>query len=186
MVSIMSLWLPIVVAAVLVFVASSIIHTVLTYHDGDFDPVPNQDEVMDALRGFSIPPGDYVLPRPASRAERGSDEFKEKMNRGPIAFLNVFPSGPPKMGASLVQWAVYCIIVGIFAAYITSRAAGPGAEYLTVFRFAGATAFFCYSVALWQNSIWLKRKWSATFKSTFDGFIYALLTAGAFGWLWPG
>ena len=36
MVSVMSLWLPIVLSAVLVFVVSSIIHTVLRYHRGDW------------------------------------------------------------------------------------------------------------------------------------------------------
>jgi hypothetical protein len=46
-------------------------------------------------------------------------------------------------------------------------------------------AFLSYAVALWQMSIWYKRAWSTTIKSTFDGLIYALLTAGTFGWLWP-
>ena len=58
-------------------------------------------------------------------------------------------------------------------------------NYLSVFRFAGTTAFLCYAVALWQNSIWDKRAWSTTAKSTFDGLVYALVTAGVFGWLWP-
>ena len=53
------------------------------------------------------------------------------------------------------------------------------------FRFVGCTAFIGYAVALWQNSIWFKRKWSTTAKNTFDGLVYALLTAGTFGWLWP-
>ena len=74
----------------------------------------------------------------------------------------------------------------VLAAYIAGRALGPGAEYLHVFRFTGATAFMCYTVAGWQASIWYRRPWATTLKNTFDGFIYACLTAGAFGWLWPG
>ena len=89
------------------------------------------------------------------------------------------------MGSSLAQWFVYCLIVGVFAAYITGRALEPGAHYLSVFRFAGATAFVGYSLALMQNSIWYKKNWSTTLKSMFDGLIYALFTAGVFGWLWP-
>ena len=89
------------------------------------------------------------------------------------------------MGSSLIQWLVYCVLVGMFAAYLTGRAVGPGADYLAVFRFAGTAAFSAYALALLQNSIWYKRKWSATLKSVFDGFIYASLTAGVFGWLWP-
>jgi quinol-cytochrome oxidoreductase complex cytochrome b subunit len=62
---------------------------------------------------------------------------------------------------------------------------GVGASNLTVFRFVGATAFMGYSLALWQMSIWYRRGWMLTIKSTIDGVIYAGLTAGIFGWLWP-
>ena len=40
-------------------------------------------------------------------------------------------------------------------------------------------------LALWQDSIWYKKKWSTTVKNTIDGLIYGLLTGGTFGWLWP-
>ena len=40
-------------------------------------------------------------------------------------------------------------------------------------------------LALWQMSIWYRRAWSTTIKAMIDGAIYALLTAGAFAWLWP-
>ena len=185
MVTVMSLWLPILLAAVFVFVVSSIFHTVLTHHDSDFDKVPAEDDVMEALRKANVPPGDYAMPRPSSRQEKKNPEFIEKMTRGPVAFMTVFPSGPRKMGQSLVLWFVYCIVVGIFSAYISGRTLGAGAHYLTVFRFVGATAFMGYTLALWQNSIWCKRKWSSTLKSTLDGLVYALVTAGTFGWLWP-
>jgi hypothetical protein len=186
MVTVMSLWLPILVAAVFVFVVSSIFHTLLSHHDTDFDKIPAEDEVMEALRKANVPPGDYVMPRPGSKQEMKNPEFIEKMNRGPVAFMTVLPSGPQKMGQSLVLWFVYCLVVGIFAAYICGRTLGPGADYLSVFRFVGAAAFMGYTLALWQNSIWYKRKWSATLKSTIDGLVYALVTAGTFGWLWPG
>ena len=185
MVPVMALWIPILLSAVLVFVASSIIHMVLGYHAGDWGKVPAEDEVMDALRGFDIQPGDYVIPCPGSSKEMSSPEFVEKMKKGPVAFMTVMPSGPPSMGKSLALWFVYCIVVGIFAAYVTGRALGPGAEYLSVFRFSCTAAFLGYAMALWQNSIWYKRAWSSTLKSTFDGLVYGLLTAGVFGWLWP-
>jgi hypothetical protein len=185
MVPVISLWLPILLAAVIVFVVSSIIHMLLPYHRTDFGKVPAEDEVMDALHKFDIPPGDYVMPCPGSPKEMGTPEFIEKTNKGPVAFITVMPSGRQSMGGSLVMWFVYSIIVGIFAAYIAGRALGPGAHYLAVFRFAGCTAFAGYSLALLQNSIWYKRSWSATLKSVFDGLVYALLTAGTFGWLWP-
>ena len=77
------------------------------------------------------------------------------------------------------------VVFGVFAAYIAGHALGPGAHYLAVFRFVGATAFMCHTVAGWSNSIWYKRAWSTTAKNTFDGLVYACLTAGIFGWLWP-
>lgn len=185
MVPLMSLLIPILLSAVIVFVASSIIHMVLPYHRGDFDKVPSEDEVRDALRSFDIPPGDYVIPCAGNSKEMGSPEFIEKSTRGPVAFLTVLPSGPPSMGGSLAQWFVYCVVVGVFAAYIAGHAVQAGEDYLSVFRYVGATAFLGYSLALVQVSIWYKRNWSTTLKSMFDGLVYALLTAGTFGWLWP-
>ena len=89
------------------------------------------------------------------------------------------------MGGQLGQWFLYSVVVGVFAAYIAGHALGPGAHYLAVFRFVGATAFMCYTVAGWQASIWYKRAWSTTLKNTLDGLVYACFTAGIFGWLWP-
>ncbi len=185
MVSLMSLWLPILLSAVLVFVVSSLIHMLLKYHNTDFGKVPNEDQVMDALRPFGIAPGDYVIPYAGSTDAMKTPEFIEKVTKGPVAFVTVLENGPFAMGKSLVQWFVYCIVVGIFAAYIAGHALGPAADYLPVFRYVGAVAFTGYALALLQNSIWYKRNWAATLKSVFDGLVYALLTAGMFGWLWP-
>ena len=185
MMSLLSLWLPILLSAVFVFIVSSIIHMFLPYHRSDFVKVPSEDEVMDALGKANIPPGDYVFPYAGSMEAMKSPEYVEKMNKGPAAFMTVVKSGPPSMGGSLVLWFIYSLVVSVFAAYIASRALGPTESYLSVFRFAGATSFAGYSLALMQNSIWYKRKWSSTFKSMCDGLIYALVTAGTFGWLWP-
>ena len=185
MVPVTSLWLPILLSAVIVFVVSSIIHMVLPYHKGDYRNVPKQDEVMEALRKFSIPPGDYVLPLAGSMAAMKDPEFIKKLNAGPVVVMTVLPNGPMRMGKSLTLWFVYSVVVSIFAAYIAGRALEPGAHYLQVFRFAGCTAFVAYSLALLQQSIWYNRNWGTTLKSMFDGLVYGLLTAGTFGWLWP-
>ena len=186
MVPIISLWLPILLSAVFVFIVSYIIHMVLPYHRSDFKKLPAENDVMNALGKFTIPPGDYVVPYAGSPKAMQSEEYKEKRNRGPVAVMTVVKSGEQSMGGDLALWFLYSIVVGIFAAYVAGRALEPGAHYLAVFRFAGATAFCGYALALMQNSIWYKRNWSATIKSMFDGLIYALLTAGTFGWLWPG
>ena len=179
------LWLPILLSPVFVFVVSSLIHMVSPWHKNDYPKMANEDKVMDALRPLSIPPGDYLIPRPSSRKEMRSPEFAEKMKKGPVMLLTVWPNGPTPMGKTLALWFLYAAVVGLFAAYVAGRALPPGADYLHVFRFAGVVPFLGYSVALWQMSIWYHRAWSTTIKMTVDGLVYALLTAGTFGWLWP-
>ena len=185
MVPILSLWLPILLSAVVVFIISSIIHMVLSYHANDFKGFPSEKQVMDDLRKNNIPRGDYSFPKANSMKVMGSPEFLEKMKQGPVGVITIMKSGSPNMTKELALWFIYSVIVGVFAAYVAGRALEPGAHYLSVFRFAGVTAFVGYGLALLQNSIWYKRNWSATFKSMFDGLVYALFTAGIFGWLWP-
>ncbi len=180
-----SLWLPILLSAVGVLIVSSIIHMFLKYHSTDFKKLPSEDEVMEALRKFDIPPGDYHLPFAGSTEAMGSDEFKEKIAKGPVGLVTFVGNDPSRMVKSLLLWFVYSITVAFFAAYVAGRTLGPDAHYLTVFRVVGATTFMGHSLALLQNSIWFKRNWCATFKSMFDGLLYALVTAGIFGWLWP-
>ena len=185
MVSILALWLPILVAGVIVFIASSILHMALPYHRSDYAKLPHEDDVMEAMRKAGVQPGDYMMPHCSSQADLKNPAVLEKFKKGPVGAMTIMPSGTPTMSGQLVQWFFYCVLVSILAAYIAGRALQPGAHYLSVFRFAGATAFFAYSIGLWQDSIWYKKKWSTTIKNTIDGLIYGLLTGGAFGWLWP-
>ena len=185
MTTLSALWLPILLSAMFVFAASFAIHMLLPWHRSEYPPVPNEDKVMDALRPFAIPPGDYAMPRPANMDDMRSPAFVEKTKKGPVMILTVMPNVPMSMGRSLALWFVYCLVVGVFAAYVAGRALPAGAPYLRVFQLAGATAFIAYAAALWQMSIWYHRAWATTLKTTVDGFVYALLTAGTFGWLWP-
>ncbi len=188
MVALSALWLPILLAAVFVFVVSALFHMALPHHKNDFKKLPDQDVALDALRGLSIPPGEYMFPSTGGdMAEMRSEEFKEKMRKGPVGMLTVFePSpNPMSMGPQLTQWFVFCIIVSVFAAYIAGRALGPGADYLQVQRFAGATAFIAYTVGDWPRTIWYRQASSTTLKNTIDGLVYGLITGGTFGWLWP-
>lgn len=184
MATLASLWLPILLAAVFVFLASSIIHMMTPWHRGDFRRVPEEDRTLAALRGVPLPPGDYIIPYAGSPAAMKDPAYLEKRKQGPVVFMTVFPPGMG-MGSQLLQWFLFCVVVSVFAAYIAGRALPAGADYLDVFRFAGTTAFAGYSLALTQNSIWYKRNWGATLKQMVDGLIYAGLTAGTLGWLWP-
>ncbi len=185
MTALSALWLPILLSAVFVFVASSVIHMALPWHKNDCLKVPNEDKVMDALRPFAIPPGDYGMPRPSNMQEMRTPEFAERAKRGPMVIFTVMPSGSMSMNRPLALWFVYSAIIGLLAAYVAGRALPTGAPYLRVFQVVSVTAFVGYAAALWQMSIWYHRAWGTTIKATIDGLLYALLTAGTFGWLWP-
>ncbi len=68
---------------------------------------------------------------------------------------------------------------------MAGRTLAPGTDYLTIFRVTGAVAWMAYGFAVIQDAIWFGRPWSSVIKTLFDAFVYALLTAGVFGWLWP-
>ncbi len=185
LVPVTSLWLPILLAAVFVFVVSSVIHMALSYHRNDFRVLPDQDGVLEALQKFKLPPGDYMIPRAESMAGMKSPEFLAKLNRGPVFIATFLKPGPFNMGSSLLLWFVYCIVVSLFAGYVAGLSLGAGAPYMAVFRTVGTVAFVGYALALWQDTIWYKKAVGTTLKHTFDGFVYGLVTAGTFGWLWP-
>jgi hypothetical protein len=185
MVPITSLWVPILLSAVAVFVTSSIIHMVLTYHRSDYRKLASEDDVMELLRKSRVTSGDYLLPYATGPKAMKDPAFREKMTKGPVGFLTLREGGPPSMRKPLILWFIYCVVVGVFAAYVAGRALPAGSPFRSVFRFAGVTAFIGYALALWQNTIWSGRSSIITLKSTFDGLVYALLTAGVFAWLWP-
>ena len=185
MTSIGALWLAILVSSVLVFLASSAIHMASPWHKGDYPRHSREADVLDALRPLALPPGDYFMPRATGMAEMKSPEFIERLRRGPVVLMTVFPNGPTQMGPTLGKWFVYLIVVSLFAAYVACIALPRGAASVDLFRIVFTTAFAAYALALWQLSIWYRRAWSITIKSTVDAAVYAAITAGAFVWLWP-
>jgi hypothetical protein len=184
MVSLFALWLPILLSAVIVFVASSIIHMVLPYHRSDYKQLPDEDKLRAALRSAGLQPGLYHFPF-CTHKEMNTPAAQEKFKEGPVGLVTIFPSGPPNMPKFLGLWFVYCLILGVFTAYLTGRTVAFGAHYRVVFRVVGTAAFMAYSLGPMVNGIWKGQPWSVVFKESFDGLVYALLTAGTFGWLWP-
>jgi hypothetical protein len=185
MVPLTSLWAPILVSGVAVFLASFILHMVLPYHRSDYGHVPTEDAVMDGLRKAAIPPGDYFLPHAGSPAAMKNPEYKAKLEKGPLVVMTVLKPGAYAMGPRLVQWFLYTLVVSGLAGFLASHSAGPMASSRRVFHFAATVAFASYALGLWQDSIWYSRKWSTTIKNTFDSLIYAALTGAVFVWLWP-
>ena len=184
MVPLASLWLPVLLSAVIVFIASSIIHMVLPYHRSDYKQLPEEDRLLAALRTVDLKPGLYTFPY-CTPKDMKSPAMGEKRKLGPVGMLTVYPKGAMNMGKFLGMWFVYCLIVSIFVAYLAAHTIGPYASYRHVFRAAGVAAFLAYGVGRLVDGIWGGQPWSNVAKHVFDGLIYGLLTAGTFGWLWP-
>jgi hypothetical protein len=184
MVSLSSLWLPILLSAVIVFIASAIMHVVLKYHQSDCQQIPDEANVLSNLRKLSLKRGFYMFPY-SNHKDMKSPATIEKFKQGPVGTLTVFPSGPPAMPKFLGLWFGYCLLIGFFVAYLAAHTVPFGADYRVVFRVVGTAAFLAYGLGQLSNGIWKGQPWSMTIKEALDGLVYGLLTAGTFGWLWP-
>lgn len=185
MVSLGALWLPILVAGALVWLAGALVWMVLPHHRNDFRQVPDEEAVRDALSSDALTPGQYTIPHAADREAYQRPEIQEKFDEGPVAFLTVLPTGTAPMGKQLTLYFLYAVAVSLVAGYVASRTLGPGTAYLEVFQVTGTVAWVAYGAAYVQEGIWFGRPWSFVFKNLVDALLYGLLTAGVFGWLWP-
>lgn len=184
MATLVALWLPILVSAVFVFVVSSVIHMALPIHKGDFKKLPDEDRILDAMRG-TVPPGQYMFPCPMAMKDWGSPEMQAKLARGPVGSIVVKAGNSINMGKSLGQWFAFCLVIGVFVAYLTGLALPWGAEGMRVFRIAGTVAVLGHAFSCVHDSIWKGISWVTTLKFVFDGLIYGVVTGAAFAWLWP-
>jgi hypothetical protein len=184
MVSLTALWLPILLSAVIVFVASSIMHMLLPYHRSDYRKLPEEDKLLAALRAAGLARGLYLFPF-GTHKDMKSPAMLEKYKQGPVGMITVFPGGPPAMPKFLGLWFAYCLIIGFVVAFLAASTVRFGAPYRAVFHVVGLAAFLAYGVGLLSNGIWKGQPWSVVFKEVIDGLVYAVLTAGTFGWLWP-
>ena len=177
----LDLWLPILLSAVFVFIASSVIHIATPMHKKDYDKLPNEATVLEGIRGQGVQPGQYMFPHCAEMKEMGTPEMIEKLNQGPVGFINVMPNGPFNMTKSLTQWLIYSILIGVFVAYIATL----GGDAIPVFRLTSAAAILGYGTASIPESIWKGACWGVTAKFVIEGIIYGLVTGATFAWLWP-
>lgn len=185
MVSVTELWLAILLAAVAVFVISSLLHMVIPIHKGDYRKLPGEAKVLAAMREQGVTPGNYMFPCAGSMQEMGSPEMLAKFQQGPVGFMTVRPSGTPGIGKSLGQWFAFCILVGVVVAYVAGLVLGPGADGMKVFRVTATIGLLGYGVSHVTDSIWKGVSWTITAKFLFDGLLYGLATGAIFAWLWP-
>ena len=182
MVTLSMLWLPILVSAVLVFIASNILWMALPFwHNKDYGRLANEKPILDALANAER--GQYIVPWIDWKA--ATPEQRADCQKGPWAFMYVRNPGTFSMGVPIALYFVYVLVVSIFVAYVTGRTKPVGTHYLEIFRIAGAVGFIAYAFRGVADSIWYGKPWKVTIKEMIDGLIYGLLIAGTFGWLWP-
>ncbi|MEX2496372.1 MAG: hypothetical protein WD448_09800 [Woeseia sp.] len=182
-VNLMSLWLPILLSAIVVFVVSSLIWTVLQWHNSDWQMLPDEDASRRVLTG--VAPGQYTVPHAADNKARQSSEWQQRYKEGPAVMITVLPHGSLAMGKPLAQWFIYCLALSLLVGYVASATLPAGTEYLKVFQVTGTVAILAYAGQSAMGAIWFGHTWGRAAKEMVDGLIYGLLTAGIFGWLWP-
>ncbi len=180
-----SLWLPVILSAVVVFVASSILHMALKYHKADTKPLPNEDAVREAIARGNPAPGVYFTPYCGDMKRMQEPAIKEKFEKGPVAMLSVLPKGAPMLPKHLALWFGFSVLVSFVAAYVARHTLHPGADGLLVMRITGTVAFAGYALSHVSDSIWKGQPWANTGRAIVDGAIYALLTGLTFSLLWP-
>ena len=181
-----SLWLPILLCAVVVFVLSSLIHMVIKWHASDYRGLSNEDAVRDAIRAGNPPPGQYVVPWCKDMKEMGSEAMVRKYNEGPVGVFTLSPNGPVKMGKSLGLWFVLNIVVAVAAVYLAGRVFGLDPSHARgAGKLAGAATFLAYGFGSISDSVWMGRPWSITFKFLVDSALYGIGSGLVVWWLWP-
>ncbi len=178
---ILDLWLPTLVSAIVTFLASSLIWMVFRWHNRDYRATADEETLREALRGSE--PGFYILPYCMDPSEFKRPEVRQKYEDGPQAYITILANGLPSMAPRLLATFLFFLLVAVLCAYLVSRTIGATGGYLEVFRIAGTVSFLAHFVAIIPESIWFGRPWAMTLKNGVDSVIYALLTAGIFGWL---
>lgn len=185
MVHLAHLWLPVLLSAVAVFLASSVIHMALKWHNADYRKLPGEDGVRAAINLGNPAPGQYVLPHCPDPRAMAEEAMARRWAEGPVALVWLKAPGVPRMGVPLAGWFLFNLVLAFCLAYLAARTLAPGTPYLQVFRVVGAAAFLAHAAGTVPGSLWMGKPWTVTLKEVLDGLIYALLTAGTFGWLWP-
>lgn len=182
---ILQLWLPIVVSAAFVFIASAAIWMATPMHKNDYKNLGDkEDAVLSVLKNEKLAPGIYCVPW--MMCEKGADQkaATERYNAGPWATLAVSAS-KPSFPMSLILWFINCLLISAMVGYITFHTLPNNPHYLKVFQAAGTAATLAYCGYLLPLAAWHSVPMKQLPAKFIDGMIYACVTAGTFGWLWP-
>lgn len=184
MTDVMSLWLPILISGVVVFIVSALVWMVMPHHKADVQYCPQQDKLLDAIRDIGIKPGNYMFPNCEDPKDWKSEEVQKVFNAGPWGTLNLWDA-KPNMGKNMLLTLLSFIVVSIFVAYITGEARAPGADFAAVFQIAASVSAVCYVFGGAANAIWFGKRLRFFLTDAIDGVVYSVITGAIFGLMWP-
>ena len=180
-----TLWLPCIVSAIAVFMASAIAHMVLKHHRADYRGLPNEDAFAEPMGKMGLTPGLYMHPHCPDMSKMKDPAVQARFEKGPVAVISVLPSGGPKMGKHLGLWFGFCLLVSFLAAYIARHTLPLETAGLKIMQITGAVAFAGYALGDLQDLIWKGQPVANTLRGMIDATVYAVLTGLVFRLLWP-
>ncbi|MDY7109312.1 MAG: hypothetical protein SYC29_11820 [Planctomycetota bacterium] len=184
MAELLDLWLPIIVSAAVVFIASALAWMVLPHHKPDWKTLPDQQSMLDKLRSLNLQPALYMFPCCGEGKNMKDPEFRKMWEEGPHGVL-MMHKGKPNFARNLLLVFIFYLVVGLFVAYVGTLALEPGAAFRTVFRVTGTVAVMAYVFGGIPNAIFFGRTARSVLMDLIDGFVYGILTGLIFAWLWP-
>lgn len=183
-VSLAQLWLPILIATVCVFFASSIIWMVLPYHKPDIRFLPNEAEFDAAIGKLDIAPGFYMYPNCQNAKDMKSEAFQTRWKSGPWGTINVMGQ-QPNFAMNLLKTFIAYGVITIIVAYLAGIALAPGADYMEVFRVVATAGILGHCMGALAGSFFMGTPTRFILTCFIDGVIFALITAGVMASMWP-
>lgn len=189
------LWFPIIVSAGVVFALSVLLWRVAPHHKGEWRKLPTEHDVLNAMRGATITPGNYELPFTDGQ-DLGRADLRAALERGPVAYLSVVENGIPNRNGKYAMSMVFHLLIATCVAYVGWHGFTPqvgaatghlplGIPVWHVVRVVGAVTFMAYGIGPFRQSIWFGRPWKSFLLGLADALLYGLATGFVFGTLWP-
>jgi hypothetical protein len=184
--TLLPLWLPILLSAVVVFIISCLVHMVFKWHAADYKGFANEDAVRDAIRAGNPAPGRYVVPYCADMKDMAGEAMAKKYQEGPVGHMTIGPTGMPVIGKFLGQWFAWCVVAATLAVYLAWRACGlDPVNAARAGHWVATITFIAHGAGTITESIWMMRPWSVSVKYLLDSALYAAGAGLVSFWVWP-
>jgi hypothetical protein len=173
-----SLILPILLAAIVLFFVSFLSWMVVQLHKDDWKKLPNEDSYM--ATAADTPVGSYMFPCAASMAEMKTEEFQKKYEAGPRGIVTILPK--TNMGQNLALTFLYFLVASFLLAYLGTIALPKGADFLAVFRFIATAGLMTFLAAMVPHAIWFR---SRIVGHVIESIAFAVIAGLTFAAMWP-